>query len=71
LLVGAALDMAVEMSESTGCVSVLVDAKPDSIAFYERLGFEGKSPVDHASASRPLQTPMDLPVAWITSARDL
>lgn len=27
------------MAEDVGCVGVVVDAKPDAVTFYEKLGF--------------------------------
>jgi len=33
------LQLAVSQSEAVGCVGVIVDAKPDAIAFYRRYGF--------------------------------
>src|SRR3970282_2274289 len=35
--------LALKMSEDHGCVGVLVDAKPDAVELYARLGF---SPLD-------------------------
>lgn len=36
----------------TGCVGVLVDAKPSAVGFYERLGFEQVAEVDKVSQAR-------------------
>lgn len=35
----AVFTLALQMAESLGCVGVIVDAKPDALAFYEKLGF--------------------------------
>lgn len=38
-LLGAAADIALEMRARAGCIGIVVDAKPDAVAFYERHGF--------------------------------
>jgi len=38
-LLAAALDIALEMSVSVGCVGLVVDAIPAAVAYYERYGF--------------------------------
>jgi len=35
------LSIAAYQRDSVGCVGVVTDAKPDAVAFYENLGFEG------------------------------
>jgi hypothetical protein len=32
-------ELALELRDRTGCIGVVVDAKPDAVAFYERYGF--------------------------------
>ena len=31
--------LALQMADDLGCVGVVVDAKPDAVAFYQKLGF--------------------------------
>jgi GNAT superfamily N-acetyltransferase len=42
-LLQAVFTLALQMADDLGCVGVVVDAKPDAILFYEKLGF---SPLD-------------------------
>jgi GNAT superfamily N-acetyltransferase len=39
VLVGAVLSLALQVAKDVGCVGVVVDAKPESVSFYERVGF--------------------------------
>lgn len=39
LLLRAVLVLAKRMADDLGCAGVVVDAKPDAVAFYEKLGF--------------------------------
>lgn len=39
-LLRAVFALAHQMAEDIGCIGVVVDAKPDAAAFYEKLGFE-------------------------------
>jgi predicted N-acetyltransferase YhbS len=60
--------LAVKMSEEYGCIGILVDAKPDAVEFYARVGF---SPVEIAEGhmeSRPRPEPMFLPLELIAGA---
>lgn len=38
-LLRAVFTLALQMADDFGCVGVVVDAKPDAIASYEKLGF--------------------------------
>jgi GNAT superfamily N-acetyltransferase len=53
--------MAVEM----GCVGVVVDAKPDAVAFYEKLGFVVLEPRAGQLGDRPEPLPMFLELGAI------
>lgn len=59
------LSLARAMADFTGCVGVVVDAKPDAAAFYEKLGFITLPAVEGISPARPATTPMFLPLAAI------
>jgi GNAT superfamily N-acetyltransferase len=39
LLLRQVFELALELRDRTGCIGVVVDAKPDAVAFYERYGF--------------------------------
>lgn len=54
-----------EMAERTGCVAVVVDAKPTAIEFYKQYGFEPFETIAGALADRPSPTPMILPIGSI------
>ncbi len=60
------LGLAIEQRERFGCIGVVTDAKPESIRFYEALGFEGLSGVrEGLLASEPL--PMFLGIETIAA----
>ena len=52
--------LAWEMSANFGCVGVVVDAKPEAIAFYSRYGFEKLEVIQGKLGDRPEPTPMFL-----------
>jgi predicted N-acetyltransferase YhbS len=60
--------LALRMSEEYGCVGVLVDAKPEAVQFYARIGF---SPVEVSEGEiemRPSPAPMFLPLDLVAAA---
>jgi predicted N-acetyltransferase YhbS len=52
--------LAEQLAHNFGCIGVLVDAKPEAVAFYERLGF---LPLAAAAAAPGQPTPMFLALA--------
>jgi len=64
-LLRATLRFATRMQVELGCVAVVVDAKPDAVNLYERLGFERFEPVEGALQSRPAPVSLVLPVSAI------
>lgn len=62
------LQLALRMADEFGCVGVLVDAKPDAIAFYAKYGFLAVEAVEGQSATRPQPTPMFLSIRAIERA---
>jgi GNAT superfamily N-acetyltransferase len=64
-LLRTVLTLARRMADELGCVGVLVDAKPDAIAFYERLGFIGLAAVAGQLGDRPEPLAMFLELAAI------
>ena len=61
-LIKTVLKQASGMKETFGCVGIVVDAKPDAIEFYRRLGFLEMQVVEGFLRDRPIQTPMFLPI---------
>lgn len=70
LLLGAAFDIALEMTRTVGCVGVVVDAKPGAVEFYRRFGFKERTALKGASAARPRPVMMTLPIAKVIAARE-
>ncbi len=64
-LLKATFAIAHEMAERTGCVAVVVDAKPDAVPFYERFGFEPFELLTGALGDRPVPLSMVLPLGSI------
>ena len=67
-LVRYAFAQALDQASRVGCIGVIVDAKPDAVHFYERLGFESQEVVEGQLASHPATTPMFLHIATIRAA---
>jgi GNAT superfamily N-acetyltransferase len=65
----AMFEIATRMDQMTGCVGLVVDAKPTAIGWYEQFGFLALEAVEGLSTARPLQTPMFLSLAEIEAAR--
>lgn len=60
--------LALRMSEEYGCVGVLVDAKPDAVGFYARVGFSALEIAEGQIESRPRPAAMFLPLELIALA---
>ena len=59
--------LARRMAEEIGCVSVVVDAKPQARAYSLRYGFESVSVIEVTLSDRPEPIPMCLPLSSIPS----
>jgi GNAT superfamily N-acetyltransferase len=68
LLLRAMLELALEIREQIGCGGVIVDAKPDAVAFYSSLGFKPMDLVSGALGDRPEPVAMFLPIGQIAIA---
>ena len=68
LLLRAMLELALEIRDQIGCVGVIVDAKPDAVAFYSSLGFEPMDLISGALGDRPEPIAMFLPIGQIAIA---
>jgi GNAT superfamily N-acetyltransferase len=62
------LRLALQMADDYGCVGVIVDAKPDAVAFYTKYGFLAVEPVEGESDSRPAPIPLFLSTRTIRAA---
>ncbi len=68
LLLRAMLELALEMRDRAGCIGVVVDAKPEAVAFYSALGFKNIELVSGALGDRPEPAAMLLPIRQIEAA---
>ena len=68
LLLRAMLELALEMRDRAGCIGVVVDAKPDAVAFYSTLGFKTIELVSGSLGDRPEPDAMLLPIQQIELA---
>lgn len=59
------IELAEQMMEEFGCVGLVVDAKPDAVAFYRRYGFLILDVVEGATEQKPEPTPMFLPLGAV------
>lgn len=64
-LLKAVFRIAHEMADRTGCVAVVVDAKPQAVEFYRRYGFESFETISGVLGDRPAPLPMILPLGSI------
>ena len=62
------LRLGIRMADDYGCVGVVVDAKPDAVAFYSKYGFLAVEAVEGQSEARPAPTPMFLSLRAIRDA---
>ncbi len=62
------LQLALGMADDYGCVGVIVDAKPDAVAFYVKYGFVKVDAVEGRSDARPAPTPMFLSIRAVKGA---
>jgi GNAT superfamily N-acetyltransferase len=65
LLLRTVFNVAHEMAERTGCVAVVVDAKPTAVGFYEQYGFGTFEMISGELGDRPSPIPMILPLGSI------
>ena len=68
LLLRAMLELALEMRDRAGCIGVVVDAKPDAVAFYSTLGFKAIELVSGTLGDRPEPVAMLLAIQQIEVA---
>jgi predicted N-acetyltransferase YhbS len=64
-LVALVCKLALEQAGSSGCVGVVVDAKPKAVGYYERLGFFRMTIEQGELGDRPQTVPMVLPLKSI------
>jgi len=69
LLLRSVLMLAKRMADDFGCVGVLVDAKPEAVAFYEKLGFVMLETVAGQLGDRPQPAPMFLELGRVPPAK--
>jgi GNAT superfamily N-acetyltransferase len=68
-LLQAVFTLAHTMADDLGCAGVVVDAKPDAIAFHEKLGFMALEPRAGQLGDRPEPLPMFLELGAIPRPR--
>jgi predicted N-acetyltransferase YhbS len=65
VLLRAVFALAWRMADEFGCVGVAVDAKPEAVSFYDRLGFRALAHAKGALGDRPEPTAMFLELGAI------
>ncbi len=70
LLVRSVLVLTQRMASEIGCVGILVDAKPQSVSFYTKLGFLPLESVAGKLGDRPEPLPMFLELAQVPDATE-
>lgn len=68
-LLNMVFDLAHRMAIEMGCTGVVVDAKPEAVAFYERLGFVALEALAGQLGDRPQPLPMFLELGAIPKPR--
>jgi len=69
ILLRAVFILAHRMADDMGCIGVVVDAKPDAVAFYKKLGFIALEPLAGQLGDRPEPLPMFLELGAIPRQR--
>ncbi len=69
VLLRAVLVLARQLADDIGCVGVVVDAKPEAVAFYEKLGFLRLEVVAGELGDRPQPLPMFLELGQLGRAK--
>ena len=69
LLLRAVLLLAAQVADDIGCVGVVVDAKPDAVAFYEKLGFLRLEVTSGELGDRPQPQAMFLEIGQVARAK--
>ena len=64
----AMLELALNLRDQIGCSGVVVDAKPESVDFYNQLGFSRIAAITGMLDDRPEPAPMWLPIQLIAKA---
>lgn len=64
-LLRAVFALAHQMAADIGCLGVVVDAKPEAVGFYRKLGFESLEAIAGALGDRPEPLPMFLELSAI------
>lgn len=67
-LLKAMLELALQQREQSGCVGVVVDAKPQAVSFYTQLGFMALEVLSGELGRRPEPLPMFLPIQLIAKS---
>ena len=67
-LVRFAFVLAHETADRIGCAGLVVDAKPNAVTFYEKLGFHPRATMSGTLGDRPMPTPMFLGLGSIPRA---
>jgi GNAT superfamily N-acetyltransferase len=68
LLLRSVLALAQRVTFDFGCVGVVVDAKPEAVAFYEKLGFVSLDATAGQLGDRPQPLPMFLEIGQVPPA---
>jgi GNAT superfamily N-acetyltransferase len=69
VLLRAVFALGARMAEELGCVGVVVDAKPEAVGFYEKLGVIALDEVAGELGDRPRPKPMFLELGQFVTAR--
>lgn len=67
-LLRGVLEIALRQADTVGCFGVLVDAKPEAVAWYVKFGFQRLEVIEGQSAARPRQTELFLSIKEIKAA---
>ena len=67
-LLRASFKLALEMKSRYGCVGVVVDAKPESLIFYQQMGFIPLATLSGELGDRPQPQPLFLAIKTIEQA---